>query len=141
MNPVRITAREVACFVATEHGLTYAALIGPCRRREFARPRQIAMYAIRALCRHMSYPSIGRVLGGRDHTTILHGVRKIKDLMVEVPEIADSVANVLRHFATEAESAPKHREPQPTASPVLMEQAMAWQALCNSYGRAMARAT
>lgn len=51
----------------------------PCRERRVARPRQIAM----KLCREFtarSLPEIGRAFGGRDHTTVLHAVRRIADI-------------------------------------------------------------
>jgi len=95
---VRITARDVANFVAERHGMTFDRFCAPCTRRDQVRPRQIAMYAIRQLCLHMSLPHIGRLLGGRDHTTILHGVKKIEDLMHADPRIARAVDEVMVHF-------------------------------------------
>lgn len=134
--PIRIKARDVVAFVAADHGLPLAAIMGSCRRREFARPRQIAMYAIQRLCPHLSYSTIGRALGGRDHATIIHGVRTIESMMVNTPEIATDVARVMRQFG--AEPYPEETAYTPAAS--LFVHAMAWQALCSSYGRAMARA-
>lgn len=60
--------------VAEKARITHAELVGPCRKVRFARPRQEAMYRLRHELR-LSYPRIGQLLGGRDHTTILHGVR------------------------------------------------------------------
>ncbi len=60
------------------------------------------MYAIRQLCPHMSLPHIGRLLGGRDHTTVLHGVRKIEDLMPTDDCIARVVDEVMVHFHVDA---------------------------------------
>ncbi|MBD3833823.1 MAG: hypothetical protein IE910_10815 [Brevundimonas sp.] len=94
----RITARDVADFVAERHGMTFERLCVSSHRRSLARPRQIAMYAIRQLCPHMSLPHIGRLLGGRDHTTVLHGVRKIEDLMHTDDRIARAVDEVMVHF-------------------------------------------
>ncbi|MNR52727.1 Chromosomal replication initiator protein DnaA [compost metagenome] len=56
------------------------------------------MYSIRQLCPHMSLPHIGRLLGGRDHTTVLHGVRKIEELMPVNDRIAREVDEVMVHF-------------------------------------------
>ncbi|KAK0332698.1 hypothetical protein LTR94_023851 [Friedmanniomyces endolithicus] len=67
--------------VGEHFGLTHQDLTGPMRPNRIARPRQIAMYLMRNYCPHLSYPHIGRLLGGRDHTTVLHGVRKIEDLI------------------------------------------------------------
>ena len=50
------------------------------RSRQIARPRQIAMYLAKNLT-SMSYPEIGKRFGNRDHTTIMHAVRKIEELM------------------------------------------------------------
>jgi hypothetical protein len=61
--------------VAAKHGLSERSLLDPCRQRAYAWPRQEAMYRIFTECPHISYPEAGRRLGGRDHTTVLHGVR------------------------------------------------------------------
>lgn len=127
----RILARDIIAFVADDHGMSVSVIMGTCRRREFARPRQVAMYAIRQLCPHLSYPAIGRALGGRDHATVIHGARTIEAMMASQPEIATAVARVMRQFNSAPLSAPT------PAAPTLFEHAMAWQALCNSYGRAM----
>lgn len=95
---VRITARAVADFVAERHGMTFDRFCAPCTRRDQVRPRQIAMYSIRQLCPHMSFPAIGRLLGGRDHTTVLHGVKKIEALMPTDDRIARLVDDVMVHF-------------------------------------------
>jgi chromosomal replication initiation ATPase DnaA len=80
---IRITGRAVADFVGRHYGVTFDELAGPRRTLPLARARQFAMYAMRELCPHMSYPAIGRLLGGRDHTTILHGCRKVERLIRE----------------------------------------------------------
>jgi hypothetical protein len=61
--------------VAKRHGLKVPDLKGPCRRREYVLARQEAMW-IGHVRLGMSYPDIGRRLGGKDHTTVLHGVKK-----------------------------------------------------------------
>lgn len=61
--------------VADKYGLTVAALTGQQRFRHIAQPRQEAYYRAFTECPHCSYPEIARRIGGRDHTTILHGVR------------------------------------------------------------------
>lgn len=94
----RNSAREVAEYVAALHGLSFDDLASPRRSRPYARARQVAMHAIHSLCPHMSYPAIGRLLGNRDHTTILHGVQKIEDLVQIDPEIAGRVAKVFEAF-------------------------------------------
>ena len=73
---MRTTVADIVRETAAKHRLTVAELIGPCRERRYVRPRQEAMYRVFTECPHISYPDAGRRLGGRDHTTILHGVKK-----------------------------------------------------------------
>lgn len=127
---MRISAHDVARYVADKHSLTFAALISECRQRRIARPRQIAMYAIRKLCPHMSYPAIGSLFGGRDHTTVLHGCRKIEELIAADRLIAEDAAGVIEHF-----EAMMIADLGPSLSAI--EGAMQFQALCNSYSRSM----
>lgn len=71
---------SVVSIVAKAFGLSTERLLGRDRSRAVALPRQIAMY----LCReeaHVSLPQIGAALGGRDHTTIMHGCEKVADLI------------------------------------------------------------
>jgi hypothetical protein len=72
---MRQTVANILREVALEHGLTVAALIGQGRSRHIAWPRQEAYYRAFTECQHLSYPEIARRIGGRDHTTVLHGVR------------------------------------------------------------------
>jgi chromosomal replication initiator protein len=65
-------------------------MIGPKRIRSYARPRQIAMYLSKQLTTR-SLPEIGRRFGGRDHTTVIHGVRRIEDLRGKDSQIADDL--------------------------------------------------
>jgi len=84
-------------FVAASYGLPPAALTGDCRRSVVVRPRQFAMYAIRQLCPHLSLNLIGRALGGRDHTTILHGLRKVEGQIAQ-GEFGDDLARLEAWF-------------------------------------------
>jgi hypothetical protein len=72
---MRQTVANILREVAQEYGLTVAALTGQGRSRHIAWPRQEAYYRAFTECPHLSYPEIARRIGGRDHTTILHGVR------------------------------------------------------------------
>lgn len=73
--PPPITMAQILARVAEKHGLTVADLKGPRIAPRFSHPRQEAMHAMHAVGR-WSLPQIGRFLGGRDHTTVLHGVRR-----------------------------------------------------------------
>ncbi|SFS30902.1 chromosomal replication initiator protein DnaA [Brevundimonas viscosa] len=91
----RITVDEIQKTVAEHFTLKQADLLSERRTRSVARPRQIAMY----LCKQhttRSYPDIGRRFGGRDHTTVLHGVRKIEELMAQDDQIARDVEALTR---------------------------------------------
>lgn len=91
----RITVDEIQKTVADHFNMKQADLLSERRTRSVARPRQIAMY----LCKQhttRSYPDIGRRFGGRDHTTVLHGVRKIEELMPQDDQIARDVEALTR---------------------------------------------
>ncbi|WP_232962636.1 chromosomal replication initiator protein DnaA [Paracoccus tegillarcae] len=75
----RVSIEEIQRKVAEHYNIRLADLIGPKRVRTVARPRQIAMYLSKQLT-NRSLPEIGRRFGGRDHTTIMHGVKKIEEL-------------------------------------------------------------
>lgn len=68
-------AAEIIVAVASDYGLGKGDLVGRSRRFPVVRARQEAMWRLRTL-RGLSLAQIGRMLGGRDHTTILHGVRR-----------------------------------------------------------------
>ena len=65
-------------------------MIGPKRLRTYARPRQIAMYLAKYLTSR-SLPEIGRRFGGRDHTTVMHGVKRIEELKSKDGQVAEDV--------------------------------------------------
>ena len=91
----RITVAEIQKTVAEHFNMKQADLLSERRTRAVARPRQIAMW----LCKQhttRSYPDIGRRFGGRDHTTVLHGVRKIEELMAQDDQIARDVEALTR---------------------------------------------
>lgn len=69
----RIIARVAAAF-----DITPKALVGPNRQRSVLVPRQVAMYLAREVAK-LSFPQIGAAFGGRDHTTVLHAVRKVAE--------------------------------------------------------------
>ncbi len=97
----RVSAHEVAGFVAERHGMTRAEMLTPTRCPSYARPRQIAMYSIRQLCPHLSYPAIAKVMERKDHTTILHGVRRIESLLTVHERVTREVSATLCHFRSE----------------------------------------
>jgi len=85
-----ITVEEIQRKVSDHYNIRLSDMIGPKRLRNFARPRQVAMY----LCKHMtsrSLPEIGRRFGGRDHTTVMHGVKRIEELKASDGQIAEDL--------------------------------------------------
>ena len=85
--------------VAEYYKIKVADLHSKRRSRSVARPRQVAMYLAKDLTNH-SLPEIGDVFGGRDHTTVLHACRKIKELLESNADIAEDVKNLLRTLTT-----------------------------------------
>ena len=68
--------------VASFYGLTAADIRGPIRLRKLVRPRQVAMYLAREfLVRNKlrSFPEVGRRIGGRDHSTVIHSIEKVNN--------------------------------------------------------------
>lgn len=86
----KLTIEEIQRKVAEHYNIRLSDMIGPKRVRTIARPRQIAMYLAKQLTPR-SLPEIGRRFGGRDHTTIMHGVRKIEELMSTDSQLADDL--------------------------------------------------
>jgi hypothetical protein len=79
--------------IAFHFGLDPATMKSALRAREFARPRQVAMFLARELTRR-SLPEIGRQFGGRDHTTVLHACRRVSELMAEDASFAAEVTGL-----------------------------------------------
>ena len=86
----KLSIEEIQRKVAEHYNVRLSDLIGPKRLRTIARPRQVAMYLSKQLTPR-SLPEIGRRFGGRDHTTIMHGVRKIEELMTIDSQLADDL--------------------------------------------------
>lgn len=86
----KITVEEIQRKVSDHYSIRLSDLIGPKRIRTFARPRQVAMYLAKTMTSR-SLPEIGRRFGGRDHTTVMHGVRKIEELKQQDSQIADDL--------------------------------------------------
>ena len=94
----RITIDEIQRKVAEHYTIRLTDMHSARRARNVARPRQVAMYLAKQLTSR-SLPEIGRKFGGRDHTTVMHAVRKIEELMNEDPSFAQDV-DILRRALT-----------------------------------------
>ena len=75
-----ITVQQIQKLVASTYKLSIEELLSKNNARHISHPRQIAMYLCKHLTRH-SYPEIGRLFGGKHHTTVIHSVEKIESLV------------------------------------------------------------
>jgi len=89
-NDRRVTIEEIQRRVAEHFNIKLADMQSPRRARNVARPRQIAMYLAKQLTTR-SLPEIGRKFGGRDHTTVMHAVRKVEELSAGDAGFAEDV--------------------------------------------------
>ncbi|BCT74159.1 chromosomal replication initiator protein DnaA [Sinomonas cyclohexanicum] len=92
-SALEITADQILAETAAYFKLTIEELNSKSRTRTLVTARQIAMYLCRELT-DMSLPKIGQVLGGRDHTTVIHADRKIRELMAERRAIYNQVTEL-----------------------------------------------
>ena len=95
----RITVEEIQRQVASHYQVRMGDMHSARRSRAVARPRQIAMYLSKQLTQH-SLPDIGRRFGGRDHTTVLHAVRKVDELCAVDAGFKDDVEFLRRMLET-----------------------------------------
>lgn len=86
----KLTIEEIQRKVSEHYDIRLSDMLGPKRTRTLARPRQMAMWLCKQLTTR-SLPEIGRKFGKRDHTTIMHGVRKIDELRQSDSQIADDL--------------------------------------------------
>jgi chromosomal replication initiator protein len=93
----RITIDEIQRKVSDHYRIRQSEMTSARRAREVARPRQIAMYLAKQLTPR-SLPEIGRRFGGRDHTTVIHAVRKIEELRRSDAELDADVRLLLRQL-------------------------------------------
>ena len=92
-----ITPQVILDETAKMFGWTIEDLCGRSRRRPLVTARQIGMYVFRELTDY-SYPQIAREFGGRDHTTVMHAVEKITDLMAERRQIYEQVSELINRI-------------------------------------------
>jgi chromosomal replication initiator protein len=89
-NERRVTIDEIQRRVAEHFNIKMAEMTSSRRARAVARPRQVAMYLSKQLTSR-SLPEIGRKFGGRDHTTVIHAVKKIEELIESDSALAEDV--------------------------------------------------
>ena len=89
-NNKKITIEEIQKKVAEHFNIRLTDMHSPRRSRSVARPRQIAMYLAKSITSR-SLPEIGRKFGGRDHTTVMHAVKKIEELKHEDVNFSEDI--------------------------------------------------
>jgi chromosomal replication initiator protein len=98
-NERRVTIDEIQKKVAEHFNIKMAEMTSTRRARIVARPRQVAMYLSKQLTPR-SLPEIGRKFGGRDHTTVMHAVKKIEELIASDRALAEDVELLRRMLQT-----------------------------------------
>jgi chromosomal replication initiator protein len=96
-EPRRVKIEEIQRVVARQYNVSRADLLSSRRTANVVRPRQVAMYLAKTLTLR-SLPEIGRRFGGRDHTTVLHAVRKIENLVNNDVSLAEEIESLKRQL-------------------------------------------
>ncbi|QPC43387.1 chromosomal replication initiator protein DnaA [Kaustia mangrovi] len=91
----RVKIDDIMRVVGRHYNVAKADLLSPRRARSIVRPRQVGMYLAKRLTAR-SLPEIGRRFGGRDHSTVLHAVRKVEDLMQKDDQLQREVGLLIR---------------------------------------------
>jgi chromosomal replication initiator protein len=96
----RVKIEDIQRVVARHYNVSRGDLLSARRTANVVRPRQVAMYLAKTMTLR-SLPEIGRRFGGRDHTTVLHAVRKIEGLIGNDQSLADEVESLKRQLQSE----------------------------------------
>jgi chromosomal replication initiator protein len=96
-EPRRVRIEDIQRVVARQYNVSRADLLSSRRTANVVRPRQVAMYLAKTLTLR-SLPEIGRRFGGRDHTTVLHAVRKIEGLVNTDSALAEEIELLKRQL-------------------------------------------
>ena len=97
VEPKRVRIEDIQRIVARQYNVSRADLLSSRRTANVVRPRQVAMYLAKVLTLR-SLPEIGRRFGGRDHTTVLHAVRKIENLANNDTSFAEEIESLKRQL-------------------------------------------
>ena len=89
-EPKRVKIEDIQKLVASHYSVSRADILSSRRTAAVVKPRQVAMFLAKTLTR-ARLPEIGRRFGGRDHTTVLHAVRKIETLLQSDPALRDEL--------------------------------------------------
>lgn len=100
-KPTSISVEEIISAVCEYYAISEEEIRGKRRNQSFAVPRQVAMYLARKLTTS-SLPKIGESLGGRDHTTVLHGCSKIETLSRESAPLKNALDDISKQLRRES---------------------------------------
>ncbi len=89
----RVEVKDILQKTASYYNISYDEIMGTRRNKEIVLPRQIAMYFMRTEL-HLSFPIIAAKLGGRDHTTIMHGVKKLEKNIPNDSNLASDITKL-----------------------------------------------
>jgi len=95
LEPRRIKIEDILRIISRHYGVSKGDLLSQRRHRSVVWPRQIGMYLAKHLTAR-SLPEIGRRFGGRDHTTVLHAIRKIEGEITKNPHLGDELEELKR---------------------------------------------
>ena len=98
-NSRKITIDEIQKKVVEHYNIKLSDMHSPRRSRSVARPRQVAMYLAKSITTR-SLPEIGRKFGGRDHTTVIHAIKTIEEILVNDPSLAEDIELLTRILQT-----------------------------------------
>ena len=92
-NNKKISIKDIQLQVSKYFNLQFHELCSKNRSRYITKPRQIGMFLAKELT-DTSYPDIGRLFGGKDHATVIHGVNRIKDLIKSDSKLRQDLENI-----------------------------------------------
>ena len=95
VTPYCISLENIQKTVADYYKIRVSDIRSKKRTRNITRPRQIAMALAKELTNH-SLPEIGDAFGGRDHTTVIHACKKVKELTNDIPQLNQDYENLLK---------------------------------------------
>ena len=93
-NHKKITVKDIQLEVSKYYNLQFHELCSKNRSRYISKPRQIAMFLSKQLT-DSSYPEIGKLFGGKDHATVIHGVNKIRVLSETDRKVKQDLDNII----------------------------------------------
>lgn len=94
----RLTMKRVQEVVAAHYNINVLHMTSDSREGRHVRPRHVAMYLIREMIGR-STPDIGRTFGGRDHTTVLNALHRVRKCLVTDGELADDIEDIREKLA------------------------------------------